>query len=48
MKKSEPKKLNLHRETLRALEQADLQEAVAAATANTCYKGCTSHLPTIC
>ena len=48
MKKSELKKLTLHRETLRTLEQAGLQEAAAAATANTCYKGCTSHLPTIC
>jgi hypothetical protein len=48
MKKSEPKKLNLHRETILALEQADLREVAAAATANTCFRTCTSNGPSIC
>ena len=38
-------KLQINRETLRALEQPDLREVLGGATANTCYKSC---LPAAC
>jgi hypothetical protein len=40
VEKKKALKLTLHRETLRKLEEAQLENVVGGATANTCYRSC--------